>query len=121
MIFSKAATSRINAGLQTRTTRRGKKRWELGGVHPVQRGNYGPVVGWVRIVALARIRLGTLSEQDAVAEGFTNLEAFKRHWRFLYRRWDASLEVWDIRFVMTGRPERHVQQTSLFDEREEQG
>lgn len=118
--FSKTATSRVLAGIQTRTTRRGAKRWELGGVHGVQRGNYGPVVGWVRIVALARVRLGTLTEADAIAEGFPSLTALKRHWRSIYRRWDPGLEVWDIRFVLTGRPERHHQQISLFDQEEAQ-
>lgn len=113
MIFDKTAADRICHGRQTRTTRLGAKRWELGGVHGIQRGNYGTIVAHVRIVGLARIRLGNLTEDDARAEGFSSLELLKRHWRKVYGKWERDLEVWDVRFVLCPRPER-LYQSNLF-------
>jgi hypothetical protein len=114
LIFSKVQASRILAGKQTRTTRLGRQRWILGAVHPIQRGNYGPTIGHIRIVGMARLRLSSFTDADAQAEGYSGLPALQRHWRSIYGKWEGRLEVWDIRFVLVPRPPRNMQQT-LFD------
>lgn len=113
MIFSKVQSSRILAGIQTRTTRLGKQRWILGNIHQVQRGNFGPVIGYIRIVGLTRLRLSSLTEDDAKAEGYSGLPALKHHWRQIYGKWEGALEVFDVRFVLCPRPPK-IQQTTLF-------
>lgn len=116
MIFTKIQADRINRGIQTRTTRPAKFRATLGSIHPIQRGNFGSVVGWVRVVGVARVKLGSLSLEDIQAEGFRGLCTFKDHWRQVLGRWQAGLEVVHLTLVLVNRPERNKSQLTLFDE-----
>ncbi len=119
MIFTKAQSARVAAGVQTRTTRPATFRAALGGVHPVLRGRYGKPIAWVRVVGIARVRLGSLSIEDIQAEGFHSLSAFKAHWRQVRGRWQADLEVVHLTIVLTDKPERHRLQTTLLFDSEE--
>lgn len=116
MIFTKAQAARVMAGVQTRTTRPATFRVALGGVHPVVRGRYGKPIAWVRVVGIARVRLGSLSLTDIQAEGFETLSAYRAHWRQVMGKFSPGLEVLHLEICLTDRPRRHREQITLFDE-----
>ena len=41
-----------------------------------------------------RQRLGDMTEEDAHAEGFKDLDAFKAFWLKIYKRWNPAEVVW---------------------------
>lgn len=113
----KNETARVLAGRQTMTIQTGQGRWRLGGrPHPVQRGAYGEIVAHARLLAVARVRLASLTDEDAQLCGCTSLRILKDEWRQQRGRWFGGLEVWAIRFTLTGRPERSTQLTLFTEE-----
>jgi len=49
---------------------------------------------FVVIVRKYKEMLGDMTEKDAHAEGFKDLDAFKAFWLKIYKRWNAAEVVW---------------------------
>lgn len=111
IITSEREARALLSGRQTRMTCQGRKRWKVDGIHAVAVGSTSNVLGHVLVTGVTRIRLGSLTEEDAKAENCTGLHSLRHHWRTTEGPWDPDLEVWDLRTV----PYK-VNQTSLFGE-----
>jgi hypothetical protein len=49
----------------------GRIKWEVGKTYAVQPGRGQPAVGRIRITAIRKERIGDITEEDAIAEGFS--------------------------------------------------
>jgi hypothetical protein len=52
----------------------------------------------IKALAIRKQRLGDITEDEAVAEGFKDLAAFRAEWIKYYRVFDAALEVMVLEF-----------------------
>lgn len=125
MIFRPELAAAVLRGDKTQTrrlVRPGEEAcaYRAGGSYSVQPGRGRKAVGRIVVTHVERRRLGEITHEDAVAEGFASVEAFARYWLDLH---DASYrgalehatdeealerfhqrhgraEVWAIRFVL---------------------
>ncbi|MEH3055464.1 MAG: hypothetical protein PGN13_16205 [Patulibacter minatonensis] len=61
------------------------------------RGN-GPAKGEVRIVWVNWVRLGDITTDEALREGFNSVEEFEAAWMLINGGWDADEIVWRVEF-----------------------
>ena len=103
MLFKKHLIEKILTGRKTRTIRR-TGRYKVGKVYPVLERPGGPVRGWILIKGKKPKKLGELTAEDVLPDGFDSLEGFVREWKSIYGSFDPEETVWLYDFELT-RPE----------------
>ena len=73
---------------------------KVGGTVAVQPGRGKKAVGRIMVTALSRVRLGSITEADARAEGFANRGEFIETWRRMHGQFEDDTEVWVITFCL---------------------
>ncbi len=82
---------------QTRRLPKHAANWRVGEVLAA-RDEHNEVITHLEALAIRRQRLGEITEGEALAEGFTDLAAFRAEWVKYYRRFDEALEVVVLEF-----------------------
>ena len=92
MLFKKRMIEKILRGEKTRTIRP-VGYYKVGRTYLIQER---PGVNWGRILVLRKVpkKLGELTEEDVILDGFSSLEEFRREWRRMYRSLDPEQLVW---------------------------
>jgi hypothetical protein len=92
----------ILEGRKTQTRRLGKKRWNVGAIHQCKtRLFHGEPFTRVRITSVRRERLGDISDEDVVSEGYKTRADYRAAWEAIYGSpWDDDMEVWVVDFKL---------------------
>jgi hypothetical protein len=109
MFFKPEMRAAILEGRKTVTRRVWKMpHAKIGGVYKVRKGRYSKEFHFkIKVLALFKQRLGDMTEQDAIEEGFSPagpefgaLWFFRDYWRHVNGKdsWNPDLEVYVIRF-----------------------
>lgn len=109
MIFKPVLAAKVMSGEKTETRRPWKGetlcRYRPEHDYAVQPGRGKHQIGRLYVTEVERVVLDTLTDEDAVREGFGDREAFEAYWRALYDgRWDPMAYVWRIRFHVCAAP-----------------
>jgi hypothetical protein len=79
----------------------GRLRWKPGVERKALPGRDKPASARIKITAIRKEVLGSITEEDAQAEGFESVEDFKQTWEeAIHGSWNPGLEVWVITFVL---------------------
>lgn len=100
ILFKPEHVAPIIQGRKTQTRRIGKRRWRIGSIHQAKL-NFSKgsrPFAKLRILAVRQERLGDISEEDAKAEGYSSIEAYKEVFGRIYGWWDPDVLVWVIDF-----------------------
>lgn len=109
MIFRPDLAEAVMAGMKTQTRRlvssnprspwyRDACAYRIGGTYAVQPGRGLPSIGYLTIDDVTQVRLGAMTNEDAIAEGFDGAFAFVEAWREINRGWNPDARVWRICF-----------------------
>ena len=90
------------AGDYNLVERRGRVIYGKGRSYAVQPGRGKTGVARIQIDRLALGYLHEMKPSDAVAEGFADLNAFRKAWKAMYGVFDHDLLVYVIRFRLLG-------------------
>ncbi len=96
----KFTARQLLSGAKTQTRRRPDKHtttWRAGEIFTAL-GEHDEVIAHIKALAIRKQRLGDITEDEAVAEGFKDLAAFRAEWIKYYRVFDAALEVMVLEF-----------------------
>lgn len=102
MLFKSNLAAKVRAGRKTQSRRISKVRYREGSIQPVQE-NYKPgkVKDNIKINSRYEQKLGEVTEEQAIAEGFDNLEDFKKEWVAITKKpWDPEEVVTVYEFEM---------------------
>jgi hypothetical protein len=77
----------------------GRTKWQVGKSYAIQPGRRKKSVGRIEITEIYQERLGQMTAEDALAEGFASLGEFQQTWIQIHGHYDPALPVWVITFV----------------------
>lgn len=109
ILFKQELADRIAAGVKTETRRlqseKPRSPWfvercafEAGETYGVTVARGGPIVGLIVVEAVDRVRLGAITHDGAIAEGFVDVRDFMEGWRTINGAWTPDLYVWRLTF-----------------------
>jgi hypothetical protein len=102
--FTQQMWDAVKEGRKTQTRRLWKKRRALpGSVHQVRApGQFGPIVGSIRVLSVRMQCLGDVTEEEARAESFANLAEFLAYLASLHKGkpLDRDTIVWALEFEL---------------------
>lgn len=101
MIFQYTLES-VLSGKKTQTRRRIKPErkfiYRVGKTYAVQPKRGQPAVARFEVTAIRKQRLGEITHEEALAEGFASVADYQKLWRKQYGSFDPNEEVWVIEF-----------------------
>lgn len=105
MIFKPELVEKILAGEKTETRRLVKPgqiecRYVPGKDYALQPGRRRKAVGRIAITNVHKAKLGEITQEGALREGFPTVRAFLDYWRRLHGGVDPEQEVWVIQFEL---------------------
>jgi hypothetical protein len=103
LIFRPELAEKVLAGEKTETRRPVKDgqaecRYAPGRDYAVQPGRTKRAIGRIAVADVRREKLGAITHESALREGFSKVRAFMDYWRKLHGYVDLEQEVWRIRF-----------------------
>jgi hypothetical protein len=109
MLFKKHLAARVRAGTKTQSRRTSKIRYREGSIQPIQE-NYKPgkAKDHIKIDRRYEQKLGDVTEEQAKAEGFANLEEFKAEWTKIYGNFDENqvVTVYEFKVLKNAIPHK---------------
>ncbi len=99
--------AKVLDGTQTQFRRPVERRYVylVGKVYSVQAHMSEDTVASIKITSVREQPLGAVTEDEARAEGFDSLAAFKESWGERFGPFDPALEVWRVEFRLVDRSE----------------
>lgn len=109
MIFREDLADKALAGVKTQTRRRksanprspwyaARCAYEVGGRYAIQPGRGRHAIGHLVIDDVAQVRLGHITHDTAVAEGFADVRDFMHAWEQINGCWIPAEYVWRLTF-----------------------
>lgn len=103
MIFQHTL-EQVLSGEKTQTRRRIKPNkkfiYRVGKTYAVQPKRAQPSVARFEVTAIRKQRLGKMTHEEALAEGFANVADYQKLWIKQYGSFDPDEEVWVIEFKL---------------------
>ena len=106
VLFKRTHIKMILQGRKTQTRRTHKRTWKLGKTYPVQDRWFGKALAYIKITRKFREKLGDISREDIVKEGYNSLEELKKVWEEEINgpgSWDPKQIVTVYEFKYVGR------------------
>jgi hypothetical protein len=103
MLFKKHLLHKVLDGSKTQTRRIHKRNLKVGRTYGVTCRRYDKAVGYITILRTSQQRLGDITLEDAKAEGFSNIEEFKKAWISINGEFNAEQMVTAYEFFCVGR------------------
>ncbi|MTI82320.1 MAG: ASCH domain-containing protein [Firmicutes bacterium] len=104
ILFKPEHIPMVKNGIKTQTRRKGKPRWKIGSIHQAKENfkKGSKPFAHIEILAVRREPLGSITEADAKAEGYSSVEEYKKVFQRIYGDWnpDEVVNVVDFRRVM---------------------
>jgi hypothetical protein len=106
MIFQHTL-DKVLSGQKTQTRRiirpgEQRPRWNVGRVYAVQPSRRHKAVARIEITDVRRQRLGEITQEDAQAEGFSDVAEFAQVWTNIHGHYNPETEVWVVSFRLVG-------------------
>ena len=102
ILFKRSYIPRILDGSKTATRRLSRPMVRRGGSYHIRTSFFDYLPEKIEVLELRTQRLGSMTEEDAEKEGFTNLEEFRGEWKAMYGAFDEEAEVWVVEFRFLG-------------------
>jgi len=102
LIFKKRYINPIIRGEKTVTRRASRPMVKPGGIYRLRMGFFNYMPDRIRVHRLYTQRLDEMTPEDAVKEGVSSLEEFRRDWAEIYGPWDGDQRVWVVEFEYVG-------------------
>lgn len=97
ILFKHEHVAPILSGQKTQTRRTGKLRWKVGAIRQAKTGyKKDSEFAKLRILAIRSERLGDISPEDAIKEGYNSVAEYIEVFQRIYKRWDPNEVVWVI-------------------------
>ncbi|MCW4024943.1 MAG: ASCH domain-containing protein [Candidatus Bathyarchaeota archaeon] len=91
MLFRSHLAAKIRAGTKTQTRRISKIRYREGSIQPIQENYSEKAKDHIKINKRYEQKLGDITEEQAKAEGFQNLQEFKEEWEKITKQpWNPT-------------------------------
>ena len=104
MMFKKELLGLVVSGRKTQTRRLHKRLLKEGRVYALKRGWFESTGDYLKITRVAHQRLGDITEEEAVKEGFSSIDEFRSAWIRINGSWDPEMEVIVYDFELTDPP-----------------
>ena len=102
LLFKKSYVNKIINGEKTATRRPKRPMVKPGGEYNIRVGFYTHLPDRFRVVKRFQQRLGDMSHDDALREGFRDLDEFHEAWEGIYGTHDPDQVVWVVEFKYLG-------------------
>lgn len=106
MLFKKEHIKQILADEKTQTRRTGKRRYKVGHRYRLQHSWFEWTLIEILITRRFRQRLGDITPEQALKEGYSSVEGFRRVWREIHGSWDPELVVTVYEFKLCGEKQK---------------
>lgn len=80
----------------------------VGQTYAVTPGRGKHSIGRVKILRIDDVRLGDITEDEAIAEGFATVDLFEAAWMNINKGWNPDERVWRIEFEVVERFDQEV-------------
>jgi hypothetical protein len=94
----------------------GRTKWQVGHSYAVQPARGKRAVGRIRMIAISIQALGHINAEEALAEGFQTLDAFRQAWIQIHGCFDPELVVWVLTFSREPTIEEKIKAERLNQE-----
>jgi len=103
-MFKKDLLDLVLSGRKTQTRRRHKNPLKEGRIYAVKRNWLEATGEYIRITKVYPQKLGDVSEEEAIKEGFSGLDKFREAWIRINGNWDPEMEVTVYEFELAEPP-----------------
>lgn len=100
LLFRKKHLEKILDGEKTQTRRISKPRVKPGSTYKLRRG-YNPIPEFIEIEEVFQQKLGEITPEDVLKEGFNSFQEFIQEWESIYDEWKPEKKIWVIEFRLT--------------------
>ncbi|MBD3205880.1 ASCH domain-containing protein [Candidatus Bathyarchaeota archaeon] len=104
LLFRKKHLEKILEGEKTQTRRIRKPRVKTGSMYRLRRGYY-PIPELIEIEEIFQQKLGEITPEEVLKEGFNSFEEFVKEWESIYDEWEPEKKIWVIEFRLTEKRE----------------
>jgi hypothetical protein len=104
MMFQRDLLDLVISGRKTQTRRLHKHALKKGRIYTVKRSWIETTGEYIRITKVYPQKLGDVSEEEAVKEGFSGLDEFRDAWIRINGSWDPEMEVTVYEFELAEPP-----------------
>jgi hypothetical protein len=104
MMFKKALLEMVLSGRKTQTRRLHKNLLKEKQKYVVKRNWYNNTEYYIQIKKVYPQKLGDVSEEEAIKEGFSGLDKFREAWIRINGNWDPEMEVTVYEFELAEPP-----------------
>jgi hypothetical protein len=111
MMFKKDLLDLVLSGRKTQTRRRHKNPLKEKQKYVVKRNWYKNTEQYIQITKVYPQKLGDVSEEEAIKEGFSSLDRFREAWIRINGNWDPEMEVTVYEFELTDPPPKQTRLT----------
>jgi hypothetical protein len=98
ILFKKSLANKIISGEKTATRRPKRPMVKPGGEYNIRVNFYTHLPDRYRVIKRFQQRLGDMSHDDALNEGFRDLDEFREEWKSIYGADDPDQVVWVVEF-----------------------
>ena len=102
ILFKKSYIDKIINGEKTATRRPKRPTVKPGGEYKIRASFYTHLPDRFRVMKRFQQRLGDMSRDDALREGFRDLDEFREAWEGIYGAYDPDQVVWVVEFQYLG-------------------
>ena len=103
-MFKRELLDLVISGKKTQTRRRHKNPLKEGRIYAVKRNWLEATGEYIRITKVYPQKLGDVSEEEAIKEGFSGLDKFREAWIRINGNWDPEMEVTVYEFELAEPP-----------------
>lgn len=102
-MFKRHLLEKVLSGEKTQTRRISKRKYKIGKEYRLRKDWYHYYDHRIKIIDRREERLGDITEEDAVREGFNSVKDFKKAWININGIWDPDIivHVYDFELILS--------------------
>ena len=111
LLFKKALVPKIVDGSKTATRRAKRPNVKKGKTYRIRVNYTGSLSHRIKVTDLYQQRLGDMTLDGALKEGFQDISSYRETWEAIYGPWDEDQMVWVVEFTYLGENESFKEKT----------